>query len=133
MFELVGGTRIELVTPSMSRKCSTAELTARFASVALASSELYGSGGRTTTSSHHWGLMAGPAPLARHHNPFRISEHERLFAQLVDLIAEPGGILELQVLRVLVHLRLHLLQHTRRLLGVERGILGALLGHGAAA
>jgi hypothetical protein len=28
--ELVGGTRIELVTPSMSRKCSTAELTARF-------------------------------------------------------------------------------------------------------
>ena len=28
-YELVGGTRIELVTPSMSRKCSTAELTAR--------------------------------------------------------------------------------------------------------
>ncbi len=63
LFELVGGTRIELVTPSMSRKCSTAELTARFASVALASSELYGSGGRTTTSRRCRSWIAGPGRL----------------------------------------------------------------------
>lgn len=55
--ELVGGTRIELVTPSMSTKCSTAELTARSRRSGRASDELYGRDARPTTGLSNAALL----------------------------------------------------------------------------
>ncbi len=106
--ELVGGTRIELVTPSMSRKCSTAELTAR----------------RT-------GLPREPRsirqPRAHDNIPrtARITDSAQgLLPQLMDPVAQLRGIFKLEVLRVLVHLALEFLQHAGCLLRVQPRVVG---------
>src|SRR5690625_4000887 len=54
------------------------------------------------------------------------------FLDFVDLVADVGGFLELQVLRVLVHARFELLEQRGDLFGVHRGVVGVRFGNAGA-
>ncbi len=60
----------------------------------------------------------------------RPSQRKARSRSLMDLVAQPGGILEFQVFGVFVHLRLQPLDHGRGLVDVQRRVFGPLLRHG---
>src|SRR5690348_15580624 len=74
-----------------------------------------------------------PGPLPGGERGQSASALHDLFAQLVDLVTQAGGFLELQVLGVLVHLPLELADGGGGLGGGEVGVLPCPFGHGLAA